>query len=234
MLDSDLLLNSSSSFHGYGYMDHVQAAVQELFASAPEVLFIPWALHDPDKYTKTVADRFHRMGLRLRGIHEAADPVKAVEDAAGIFIGGGNTFRLLSRLYEAAVIQPIRERVLAGMPYMGSSAGSNVACPTIKTTNDMPIVEPPGFDALGLVSFQINPHYTDPDPTSTHRGETREERIREYLEMNMIPVVGLREGAWLRVRGDEVTLGGHTPARIFRRDRAPEEVRPETVLTLWT
>lgn len=207
-------------------MDHVEGAVRETMAGIESVLFVPWALHDLDAYTQTVRTRLEQMELKVTGIHEHDDPVEAVNAAQAMFIGGGNTFRLLSRLYDSGVVPAIRERALSGMPYMGSSAGSNAACLTIMTTNDMPIVYPPSFDALQLVPFQINPHYLDPDPDSTHKGETREDRIREYHEMNDTPVVGLREGAWLRVVGDEVRLEGHKGARLFRQGEPPEEFQP--------
>lgn len=207
-------------------MDHVEDAVRETMAEVGTVLFVPWALDDLDAYTSTVRQRLERMELAVSGIHEHADPIAAVNEAEALFIGGGNTFRLLFRLYGAGVMPAIRARVTDGMPYMGSSAGSNMACATIMTTNDMPIVYPPSFDALQLVSFQINPHYLDADPDSTHKGETREDRIREYHEMNDTPVVGLREGAWLRVVGDEVRLEGHRGALILRRGQPAEEFEP--------
>jgi dipeptidase E len=166
----------------------------------------------------------------LESIHAISDKQQAVRDAQSIFIGGGNTFRLLKALYDFEVLSLIRERVENGMPYIGSSAGSNVAAPTIKTTNDMPIVEPPSFKALGLVSFQINPHYLDPDPNSTHMGETREERLLQYLEDNEVPVVGLREGAMLRIEEGVTLLKGSTGARIFRKGQEPFDILPGTVV----
>jgi dipeptidase E len=166
------------------------------------------------------------MGYELTSIHTAENPVAAVLETEAVFIGGGNTFRLLKALYDFDLIEAIRNRVSNGMPYIGSSAGSNVAAPTIKTTNDMPIVQPPSFNALGLVSFQINPHYLDPDPNSKHMGETREERIVQFLEENEMPVVGLREGAMLRIENGETILRGSTGARIFRRGIEPLEISP--------
>ena len=207
-------------------MDHVEAAVRETMSGVGTILFVPWALNDLDAYTRTVRTRLEKMDFQVSGIHEHDDPVAAVAEAEAMFIGGGNTFRLLTRLFESGVIDTIRERVSMGMPYMGSSAGSNAACPTIKTTNDMPIVQPPSFEALNLVPFQINPHYLDPDPDSKHKGETREDRIREYHEMNDTPVVGLREGAWMRIEGDAFRLEGHKGARLFRRNAEPEEFAP--------
>lgn len=222
-----LLLISSSVVHGSGYLDHCAAEIRDLLGDRAErVLFVPFALHDRDAYATKARQRFAALGYGLDSLHEAADPVAAVAAAQAIFIGGGNTFRLLATLYRRGVVEPIRRRVADGMPYLGTSAGSNVACPTIRTSNDMPIVEPPSFDALGLVGFQINPHYLDPDPTSKHQGETREQRLREYHEDNDLPVVGLREGAMLRVEGAAVELRGSAGARLFRRGQAPVEHRP--------
>ena len=226
-----LLLVSSSKVYGSGYLDHAEADIRDHFRGVGEVLFVPYALQDLDGYAQVARERFERMGFRLRSIHSEKDARAAVEQAEGIFIGGGNTFRLLDWLYRQNLLETIRRRAEAGMPYMGSSAGSVVACPTIRTTNDMPIVQPPSFDALGLVGFQINGHYLDPDPNSTHMGETRETRLREFLEENDAVVVGIREGAFLRVRDGEVLLKGTVGARIFRRGQEQLEVKPGTVLT---
>lgn len=221
-----LLLVSTSTTHGTGYLDHCAAAAAELFAGRDRILFVPYALFDRDGYAAKVRERFAALGLEVDSIHRADDPCQAVAEAQGIFIGGGNTFRLLKSLRDAGLIDPIRERVTAGMPYMGTSAGSNMACPTIKTTNDMPILFPGSFDALALIPFQLNPHYLDPDPGSTHMGETRETRIREYLEENDGPVLGLREGAMLRRRGEQLLLQGERGARLFRRGADPAEHEP--------
>ena len=174
--------------------------------------------------------RFSAMGYEVDSIHEAQDPLEAVEGMKALFIGGGNTFRLLKALYSFNVLSAIRRKIEHGVPYIGSSAGCNVAGPTIKTTNDMPIVEPPSFNALGLVSFQINPHYLDPDPDSTHMGETREERILQFLEENETPVVALREGAMIRVENGSMTLKGSSGARIFLKEQEPVEVQPGSKL----
>jgi dipeptidase E len=218
-------LVSSSRTHGSGYLDHCAEAISRLLseAGARRVLFVPWALADRDAYAAKAAGRFAAMGVELESIHRAGDPAAAVRRAQALFIGGGNTFRLLSALQQSRVAEQIRRRVDEGMLYLGTSAGTNVACPTIRTTNDMPIVWPESLDALGLVPFQINPHYLDPDPSSTHQGETREERLREYHEENDLPVVGLREGAMIEVSGARRTLLGGAGARIFRRGRPPEE-----------
>jgi dipeptidase E len=228
-----LLLISTSTFYGGGYLDHCAAAIEGfLRPGVSRVLFVPYALFDRDAYAGRARDRFARMGFELDSIHDATGPAMAVERAEAIFVGGGNTFRLLDALWRNDLIEPIARRVRAGMPYIGSSAGSNVACVTIKTTNDMPIIQPPTFDALNLVPFNINPHYLDPVPGSTHMGETREERIAQFHEENLPPVVGLREGAWLRVDDSGVMLEGRTGARLFRRGQPPEEYTPGTRLPL--
>jgi dipeptidase E len=230
MNDKRLLLISNSTLHGSGYLDHAESEIRSFLGEAKRVLFVPYALFDRDKYAATARQRFQKMGYELTSVHTAENPVAAVNETDAIFIGGGNTFRLLKALYQFDLIEAIRKRVSDGMPYIGSSAGSNVAAPTIKTTNDMPIVQPPSFNALGLVSFQINPHYLDPDPNSKHMGETREERIIQFLEENDTPVVGLREGAMLRIENGETILRGSTGARIFRRGMDAIEIVPGTRL----
>jgi dipeptidase E len=227
-----ILLISNSTLYGSGYLDHAEDEIRSFLGDIKRVLFVPYALFDRDTYAATAQKRFQKMGYDLTSIHTATNPAQAVNDTDAIFIGGGNTFRLLKTLYDLDLLGPIRERVADGMRYIGSSAGSNVAAPTIKTTNDMPIVQPPSFDALGLVSFQINPHYLDPDPNSKHMGETREERIRQFLEENDTPVVGLREGAMLRIENGETILRGSTGARIFRKGVEPIELLPGAQLDL--
>ncbi len=221
-----LLLISNSTLHGHGYLDHAAAEIQDFLGSTRRVLFVPYALHDRDAYSTQARQRFAALGYQLESIDDATDPRQAVAKAESIFIGGGNTFRLLNSLYQNELMELIRSRAEEGLPYLGSSAGTNVAGPTIKTTNDMPIVQPPSFAALGLVSFQINPHYLDPNPASTHMGETREERLQQFLEENETPVVGLREGTMLRVENGETLLKGNGPARIFRRGHEPVEFPP--------
>jgi len=221
-----LLLISNSRSVGGGYLDHCEAEIKDFLGGISPVLFVPFALHDRDAYARLTRERLGRMGHETVSLHETGDPVEAVRQARALFVGGGNTFRLLESLYELELLGPIQHRVEEGIPYLGASAGSNVACPTIKTTNDMPIVKPPSFDALGLVPFNINPHYQDPDPRSTHQGETREERIREFHELNDPVVVGLREGAMLRIEGAGVLLKGTAGARIFTRGREPLEYLP--------
>ena len=219
-----LLLLSTSTLHGSGYLDYAERHIREFLGKSSRVLFIPYALADRDGYSKIAAERFARMGYELYPVHREDDPARAIGRADNIFIGGGNTFRLLKSLYDENITDVIAERVRQGMPYIGSSAGTNMACPTLKTTNDMPIVQPPSFNALALIHFQINPHYLDPDPNSKHMGETREERLIQYLEENKVPVVGLREGSFLTVQDQQVTLGGEKTARVFRRGREPFEI----------
>jgi dipeptidase E len=223
-----LLLVSNSTMHGRGYLDHCADAIRSRFGAARRVLFAPFALQDRAGYAAKARARFAELGYALDGLHESVGapggPRAAVERADALFVGGGNTFRLLAALYEHDLLAPIRARAAAGMPYLGSSAGTNVACASIKTTNDMPIVGTPSLEALGLVPFNVNPHYLDADPRSTHMGETREQRIREFHEENENPVVGLREGAWIRVDGERAVLEGTTGARLFRRGQAPVEL----------
>jgi dipeptidase E len=221
-----LLLISTSTVFGTRYLEHAFSELREVLSGVRRVLFVPFALKDRDAYAAKAREAFGELGLDLDSLHEAADPRQAVERAEAVFCGGGNTFRLLRTLCELDVVEPLRRRARDGMPYAGASAGSNLACPTIRTTNDMPIVQPPTFDALALVSFQINPHYVDPAPGSTHMGETRETRLREYLEENETPVVGLREGAMVRVEGDATLLKGVAGARVFRRGQDPVELLP--------
>ena len=225
-----LLLLSTSKLYGSEYLDHAEAEIRDFLGRIERILFVPFAIADRDGYAAKTRERFAAMGYALESLHQAPDKQQAVSDAEAIFIGGGNTFRLLKSLYEFELLPLIRARVENGMPYIGSSAGSNVASPTIRTTNDMPIVEPPSLNALGLVPFQINPHYLDPDPGSTHMGETREERILQFLEENETPVVGLREGAMLRVEEGTIIVKGSTGARIFRQGRQPVEVEPGSKL----
>src|ERR1700737_1694895 len=218
-----LLLISNSTLHGSGYLDHAEREIRDFVGGRTSVMFVPYAVHDRRAYTAKAQERLGEMGPPATSIHDVPNMPRAVDEAEGIFVGGGNTFRLLKGLYDHDLLGPIRRRVAAGVPYIGSSAGSIVACPTLKTTKDMPVVQPPAFEALGLVPFQISPHYLDPDPSSTHMGETQEERIMQFLEENEEPVVGLREGSILLVREGTVVLKGPNSARIFRRGEKPLE-----------
>jgi dipeptidase E len=221
-----LLLISNSTVYSREYLDHVANEIKSFLGNSKTILFVPFALHDRDAYAEKVRMRFAAMGYQVESIHRSGNTEKALARGDSIFVGGGNTFRLLKELYALNLIEPIRQKVQNGTRYIGSSAGSIIAGPTIKTTKDMPIVQPPSFDALGLMYFQISPHYLDSDPRSTHMGETQEERILQFLEENDAPVVGLREGAWLLVEGNSVTLKGATGARVFRRNQPPVEGVP--------
>ncbi|XP_060584571.1 alpha-aspartyl dipeptidase-like isoform X2 [Ruditapes philippinarum] len=221
-----LLLISNSTLHGSGYLDHCKDQIKSFLTDKVKtVLFVPYALHDRDQYASIARTAYNSIGFNLESIHEKPNAVDAVRQAEAIFIGGGNTFRLLKTLYDENIVDEIRKRVFEdSMPYIGSSAGSNVATVSINTTNDMPIVYPPSFKALGLVPFNINAHYQDPDPNSKHMGETREQRINQYHEYEDSPsVLGIREGCILHVEGDKATLKGVTNARLFEREKEPVE-----------
>jgi dipeptidase E len=225
-----LLLLSNSMNYGQEFLEHAVSDIKDfLGAEVKRVLFVPFAgvTRSYDEFAAAVRGRFEEMGYLLDPIHEAADPLKAVESAEAVAVGGGNTFHLLRELYERRLIESIRARVEAGaLPYIGWSAGSNVACPTIRTTNDMPIVEPTSFKALNLVPFQINPHYTDEQLTN-HSGETREQRIAEFLKANPgATVVGLREGSILRIEGGTIKLLGEKTARLFKSGQEAREIEP--------
>jgi dipeptidase E len=224
------LLLGSGGFRTPERIQFLAETMRTFFGPIQRILFIPYALQDHDGYARGLTEKAINAGYELDGIHRHANPQAAVEEAEALFVGGGNTFRLLSELYRFDLLDVMRARVRAGMPYLGISAGSNVACPTIKTTNDMPIVQPPSFDALGLVPFQINPHYFTGQVHvkletgyEEHFGETRDDRIREFHEMNDTPVIGLWEGGILRIEGSSIELLG-AGARLFRRGEAPENV----------
>jgi dipeptidase E len=227
------VLLGSGGFRTPERVNLLAAAMRVVFGEVGRLLFVPYALRDHDGYLKSMTERGLHAGYELEGIHHLGDPVRAVEEARGIFIGGGNTFRLLSELYRYRLLDVIRDRVRHGLPYLGVSAGTNVACPTIKTTNDMPIVQPPSLDALGLVAFQVNPHYftgqtfvkAEDGSPHEHFGETRDERIKEFHEENDTPVVGLWEGGILRVEDEEITLTA-APARLFCKGEDARDVQP--------
>jgi dipeptidase E len=233
MVIKKLLLISNSIQYGQGYLDHVDADIRSILGAESRVAFVPYAAFDVDEYENRTRQRFERMGYMLESVHRhrgrEADFLRNVD---AVMIGGGNTFRLLHRLYAFGLLEPIRALVEEGRPYIGSSAGSIVAGPSIKTTKDMPVVEPPSFDALNLIPFHISPHYLDPDPNSSHMGETQEERILQFLEENEGQVIGLREGSRLLVKGDQVTLVGSEPARLFQREAKPWESGPGPLLWL--
>lgn len=221
-----ILLASTSTVYGGTYLSYLQDELIDFFAGIDEILFVPYARPSGithDEYTQIAQQFFNRVGKSIVGLHTFADPKKAIRQAKAIFTGGGNTFVLVNRLYGLEVMDVLREAVENGTLYMGTSAGSNIAGQTMQTTNDMPIVYPPSFKTLGLVPFNINPHYLDPDPQSKHKGETRETRIKEFHVFNDTPVIGLREGSWLRVEDEKVSLKGDLTARIFLKGQEPYE-----------
>jgi dipeptidase E len=215
---------------GEAYLDYPKYEIKKFLGEKPlTALFIPYAAvtFSFDLYEQKVAERFSELGFQVKSIHHFADPLEAVNNAEVIVVGGGNTWQLVRMLHDNNLMGAIREKVIKGTPYIGWSAGSNVACPTLRTTNDMPIIDPGSFQTTGLVPFQINPHYLDANPEG-HGGETREQRIEEFLEINSdVFVVGLREGTMLRIDEQEIKLIGTRKARIFKKGTAPKELSAE-------
>ncbi|PHR14885.1 MAG: dipeptidase PepE [Aequorivita sp.] len=227
----NLLIASTSTVYGGEYLDYLTEEIAELFKDSEEVIFIPYARPggiSHDEYTEKAAKKFQKIGKKLIGLHTFENPAEALKNAKGAFTGGGNTFVLVSALYRLEIMQPLREAIFNGLPYLGTSAGSNICGVSMQTTNDMPIVYPPSFKTLGVIPFNLNPHYLDPDPNSKHMGETRETRIAEFHTQNTIPVIGLREGSWLRVNGDEIILKGKLKARVFEQNKEPYELETGT------
>ena len=228
-----IIIASTSTIHGSGPLEYLLDELSAFFKDCTEILFIPYARPggiSHDAYTTNVNIAFNKIGKTAKGIHEFNDANAAVNNAKAIFVGGGNTFVLVNQLYKNNLLESIKTAVNSGTPYLGTSAGSNICGLTINTTNDMPIVYPPSFKTLGLVPFNINPHYLDPDPKSTHKGETRETRIKEFHQFNTQPVVGLREGSWLEVKGSKIQLKGRLSARIFEHGKTPYEVETDCKL----
>ncbi|MBC2846408.1 dipeptidase PepE [Winogradskyella flava] len=222
-----LIIASTSTIHGSGPLEYLMDELRVHFKSVNEILFIPYARPggiSHEDYTTNIAKAFSAINISVKGIHQFDNPKKAIENAQGIFTGGGNTFVLVNQLYKNDVLNSIKKAITKGTPYLGTSAGSNICGLTMNTTNDMPIVYPPSFKTLGLVPFNINPHYLDPNPDSKHMGETRETRIKEFHGFNTQPVIGLREGSWIEVKGDHLTLRGKLEARIFEYGKAPYEL----------
>ncbi|GAA4932196.1 dipeptidase PepE [Algibacter agarivorans] len=223
----NIIIASTSTIHGSGYLDYIMADLKVFFEQASTILFVPYARPSGishDDYTEIASTAFGKIDKKVNGLHTFENPIEAIKNAEAIFVGGGNTFVLTNQLHKNHLIAPLKEVVFYGTPYLGTSAGSNICGLNIKTTNDMPIVYPPSFNALALVPFNINPHYLDPDTTSKHKGETRETRIKEFHYFNTQPVVGLREGSWLLVKNDSIILKGHLTARIFEYNKTPYEV----------
>lgn len=213
---------------GEPYLDYPKHEIKKFLGEkTTSAVFIPYAAvtFSFDEYASKVEERFAEIGHHVAGIHTFADPLEAIKNAEAIVVGGGNTWQLVRMLHEQKLMEAIREKVLSGTPYIGWSAGSNVACPTLRTTNDMPIIDPLGFNCTGLVPFQINPHYLDANPDG-HAGETREQRIAEFIEINPdIYVAGLREGCMFKFENGQLELIGSKPCRIFKRGQDPIELK---------
>jgi dipeptidase E len=228
------IIASTSTLYGGNYLDYLLPELKLHFQNCKSILFIPYAQPSGlsyDDYTNRVAVAFAELNIDVKGIHEFEDPKAAIEQAEGIFTGGGNTFLLVFQLFKNKVMDALAETIKKGTPYLGSSAGSNICGLTMQTTNDMPIIYPPSFQTLGIVPFNINPHYIDADLQLKHNGETREMRIKEFHFLNSPPVIGLREGSWLEVKGDKITLKGGLYARLFQKNSAPEEIESESDLS---
>ncbi|MFZ2013509.1 MAG: dipeptidase PepE [Nocardioides sp.] len=222
----ELLLMSNGTAPGREYLAHALETLDALLQGVDRVAFVPYAQRSLDAHTEFVAAAMRPLGVEVVGVHRGVEPHRVVESAGAVFVGGGNAFRLLAALYRHGLVQAIQSAVTRGAVYVGSSAGTNVACPTIRTTNDMPIVEPPSLDALRLVPFQINPHYPAAEVLNGHLGETRDERIAEFLEDNDVPALGLQEGSWLHVTEATARIGGVAGARLFLRDAPAENLVP--------
>lgn len=229
----NLIIASTSTVHGSGYLEYLLDELALFFKDANTIVFIPYARPSGishEDYTIKAREAFKKIDKNVMGIHEFENPIEAIQNAEAIFTGGGNTFVLLYQLYKNNLLEPLKKSVLKGTPYLGTSAGSNICGLTINTTNDMPIVYPPSFKALSFVPFNINPHYLDPIPNNKHMGETRETRIKEFHAYHTQPVIGLREGSWLQVTETSIKLKGPLTARVFEYNKTPYEIESGTEL----
>lgn len=223
----NLIIASTSTLHAGGYLEYLLPELLVHFKNVKTLLFIPYARPSGishEEYTSKVSEAFAKINITVKGIHEFESLTEAIKNAEAIFTGGGNTFLLVSQLYRYNLMTLLTETLKNGTPYLGTSAGSNITGLTMQTTNDMPIIYPPSFQTLGMIPFNLNPHYLDPDLNSKHMGETRETRIKEFHQFNSLPVLGLREGSWLDVKGDKITLKGDLSARLFKQNQNPEEL----------
>lgn len=230
----NIIIASTSTLHGGDYLDYLLPELNIHFKHCKTIIFIPFARPggiSHDEYTTKVAMAFAKINKNIIGIHEFEDVSLAIKNAEGIFTGGGNTFLLVAQLYKKNCMNLLAETIKNGTPYLGTSAGSNICGLTMQTTNDMPIIYPPSFKTLGLVPFNLNPHYLDSDTDSKHMGETRETRIREFHIFNTCPVLGLREGSWLDIKGDKIILKGSLSARLFCYNQNPIELESESDLS---
>ena len=229
----NIILASTSTLFGGKYLEYLRDELIKLYQGIDEVLFIPYARPSGishEEYTAKTQEFFATIGIKIKGIQEFENPQEAINSAKAYFTGGGNTFLLVKTLHELDLMAILKRNIESGKPYLGCSAGSNIGGLNVKNTNDMPIVYPPSFDTMGLVPFNINPHYLDPNPDLKHNGETRETRINEFLTQNNTKVVGLREGNWIRRVGDEIKVEGEYLTRIFEPNKEPYEVKSGTLL----
>ncbi len=230
----NLIIASTSTLYGGAYLDYLLPELKILFKNCKSIIFIPFAQPggiSEDDYTFKVKSVFSKINIDVVGLHEYKNQKQGIQNAEGIFTGGGNTFLLVSKLYENNIMHVLSETINRGIPYLGTSAGSNITGISMQTTNDMPIVYPPSFKTLGIIPFNLNPHYLDADFQSNHMGETRETRIKEFHAFNVAPVLGLREGSWLEVRGENIILRGTLPARLFKQNENAVEIKTGTILS---
>lgn len=230
----NLLLASTSTLYNGNYLEYLLPELKTHFSNCKTILFIPYARPSGishEEYTQKAALAFAKINIKIKGIHEFENPVFAIQEAEGIFTGGGNTFLLVSQLYHYKIMTVLKETLEKGIPYLGTSAGSNIAGLSMQTTNDMPIIYPPSFQTLGLIPFNLNVHYLDKEEQSTHMGESRETRINEFHQFNNFPVLGLKEGSWLKIKEDKIFLKGDLSAKLFRKNQPPIEITPESELS---
>ena len=230
----NLLLASTSTLHGSDYLEYLLPELKQHFTHCKTILFIPYARPSGishEEYTEKTALAFAKIKLNIRGIHEYENPVEAIQNAEGIFTGGGNTFLLVNELYRNKIMIPLKETLEKGVPYLGTSAGSNISGLSMQTTNDMPIVYPPSFQTLGLIPFNLNVHFQDADTQSKHMGESRETRINEFHQFNNFPVLGLKEGSWLEIKANKIVLKGNLSAKLFRKNETPIDIAAESELS---
>ena len=222
-----MIIASTSTIYGGSYLEYLLPTLKSFFSDVKTILFIPYARPSGisyDAYTNIAKEAFQKIGIEIEGIHGYKNPIEAIQNAEGIFTGGGNTFELVNQLYKNDVLETLKKVLENGTPYLGTSAGSNICGINMKNTNDMPIVYPPSFKTLGCIPFNINAHYLDPIEGTKHMGETRETRIKEFHVFNNTAVLGLREGSWLEVIGETITLKGNYTARLFEKDKKPVEL----------
>ena len=230
----NLLLASTSTLHGSDYLEYLLPELELHFKNCKTILFIPYARPSGishEEYTQKTALAFAKINIDIKGIHEFENTALAIQNAEGIFTGGGNTFLLVSQLYHNKIMTTLKETLEKGTPYLGTSAGSNIGGLSMQTTNDMPIVYPPSFQTLGLIPFNLNVHFLDSDSQSTHMGESRETRINEFHHFNTFPVLGLKEGSWLEIKNGEIILKGNLSAKLFRKNSNPIEIAAESELS---